>query len=428
MVSLGIALGVSGFSDVIVQKKTDDKQFCAQVLTIAVVFNSILFVLLFLTANAVAQWYNTPELALVIQALSFNILLVSFTIVPAGILKREMNFKTLSILQFIQGMTNSIVTLSLALLGFAYWSIAVGSLAATVVFALLLNFTVRAPIKLTISFTGFKHYFHFGIYTIVNRVLNFIFQKADSLIIGKMLGISPLGLYSAGSQLANLPLEKVAQSLNEVSYVGYAKVKDDPKAVAYYYLQSSRLLSLLVFPVFWGMASIAEPLILLFLGEKWLGSAIIFQILALVMPFRIYQLATHSAIAGIGYPKFNTKNLMALCLVIPTTVLVGLNWGLTGAALGWAIGYFIFFIWMINRSLYFLGVPYLAFMVGISLPVAAGALMLLSNILLQEYIAQYQLVLRLVILVISGALVYITTISIFDINRFEQIKSTLFKG
>ena len=427
MISLGIALGVSGFSDVIVQKKTHDKQLCAQVLTIAVVFNTSLFLFLFFSASAIAQWYKTPELTLVIQALSINILLVSLTIVPAGILKREMNFKTLSICQLIQAMTNSTVTLTLALLEYAYWSIALGSLAGTIMFALLLNLITKAPIRLTLIFTGFKNYFHFGLFTIINRVLNFIFQKADSLIIGKILGISPLGIYSVGSELANLPLEKVAQSLNEVSYAGYAKIKDDPQAIAYYYLQSSRLLSLLVFPVFWGMASIAEPLIQLLLGDKWLGSTVVFQILALIMPFRIYQLATHSAIAGIGHPKFNTKNLIALCLIIPCAVIVGLNWGLTGAASGWASGYFIFFIWMMNRSLCFLVIRQFDYIKSISVPMFAGILMLLINWLLNPYFVDYNVVIKISTLVFSGATVYLTTIILLDRNRLIQIKALILK-
>lgn len=423
MISLGIALGVSGFSDVLVQKKEHDDRLCAQVLTIAVAFNTMLFLVLFLSAESFAQWYDTPELSQVIKVLSVNILLVSLTVVPAGMLKRDMNFKRLSIIQLIQAATNSIVTLILALLGYAYWSIAMGSLCATIMFALLLNFVTRAPLKLTVSFVGFKEYFKFGFYTITNRVLNFIFQKSDSLIIGKVLGVSPLGLYSAGSQLANLPLEKVAQSLNQVSFVGYAKVKDDPKAIAHYYLQSSKMLAVMVFPVFWGMASIAEPLISLFLGEKWVGAAVVFQMLALVMPFRIYQLATHSAVAGIGHPKFNTKNLIALCVVIPLSILIGLKWGLAGAATGWSCGYLCFFVWMTHRTMKFLGVVYTDFIKSLWLPCMAAGFMLLVNMALASYLSQLSLFIQLCSLIIVGAFVYLLIIFIFERARLIQLLS-----
>lgn len=425
MISLGVALGVSGFSDVLVQKKTHDSLLCSQVLTVAALFNVSLFLLLFFTAPHVAQWYQIPALTSVIQVLSINILLISLTVVPAGILKREMNFKKLALLQMCQAITNSITTLILALSGFGYWSIAVGSFSGMFVFALLLNVFSKTTFKLTTNFQGFGHYFQFGMFTIVNRFLNFIFLKADVLIIGKLLGTSQLGYYSVGSQLANLPLEKVAQSLNEVSYTGYAKVKNDQSAIAYYFIQSSKIIALLAFSVFWGMASIAEPLINIVIGGKWLSAAPILQILALVMPFRIYQLAVHSAIAGIGFPKFNTKNLSVLCVLIPSTVYIGLQWGLIGAAIGWALGYMVFFIWMIIRSLNFLNVNIVDFGRSFLIPMLAGGAMFSLNYFLYHNIFEPTELTTLAYLIVIGTIIYFAVIFTLDKALLVKVKGLL---
>ncbi|NQY62270.1 MAG: lipopolysaccharide biosynthesis protein [Alteromonadaceae bacterium] len=427
MVSLGLVLGMSGFSDVIVQRKDKDPQLYAQVFTLALSLNFLLFLILFLSADSIADWYNAPNLGLVIKFLSVNLLFVSLKVVPAGILKREMDFKKLSLIQLTVGLLSSALTLTLALLGYSYWSIAIGSLAATIMSAILLNFITRAPMRLTTSFKSFGPSFHFGVFTVINQLLTFLFLKVDSLIIGKVLGISSLGFYSAGSQLANLPLEKVAQTLNEVSFAGYAKVKEDKAGVSYYFLQSSRLVSLMVFPVFWGMASIADPLVDLFLGEKWLSAAPIFQILALVMPFRIYQLVIQSAIAGIGFPKYNSKNLLILCVVIPISVLSGLPWGIQGAAIGWALGYLLFFLWMIFRSLSFLNVMSLDFIKTLATPMMAGLIMLLINFQLDYFIGSYDAWLKLIILIGSGAVTYISLVFFVEKQRLILLKNIIFK-
>lgn len=427
LITLGIALGVSGFSDVIVQKKQHDTKLCAQVFTLAIGFNGALFLLIFSSAGAVANWYDSPQLADVIRLLSLNILLLSFSVVPAGILKREMNFKRLSLIQMVQAFVNSLTTLTLALLGFEYWAIAFGSLIAMVTSVILLNIYSASHLRLTTDFSEFRSHFNFGMFTIINRLLHFIFLKADSFIIGKVLGTKSLGYYSVGSQLANLPLEKVAQTLNEVSFVGYAKVKEDRAATAYYYLQSSKIIALMAFSIFWGMASIAEPLINVLLGDKWLNAGIIFQLLALVMPFRIYQLATHSAIAGIGHPKFNTRNLMVLCVVIPSSVYIGLQWDLVGAALGWSLGYLLFFVWMIRRSLKFLSVQPIDFIRSILVPLCAGSLMLLVNFLLYQYLGEENSFTTLLCLILAGAVSFISVVLVFDKSSVVKLKNLLHK-
>jgi len=426
MITLGIALGVSGFSDVIVQKKPEDKNLCAQVLTLAIIFNGLLFIFFYFSASSIANWYNSPQLTDVIRLLSVNILLISFSVVPAGLLKKSMDFKKLSLIQMTQAIINSITTLILALLGFGFWSIAIGSLSAMIVFVVLLNIYASSSFSLTANFTGFSKHFNFGFFTITNRLLNFIFLKADSLIIGKMLGTTSLGYYSVGSQLANLPLEKVAQTLNEVSFVGYAKIKEDKEAISYYFTQSSRIIAVLAFSIFWGMASIAQPLVIVLLGDKWADASIIFQVLALVMPFRIYQLAVHSAIAGIGHPKFNTKNLVVLCAVIPVSVVLGLEWGLLGAAIGWSVGYLLFFIWMINRSLEFLSVTIYNFIRSLLFPIMAGVVMLIVNYGLFNHLLMAESnFLNLSYLIGAGAASYICIIFLFDRSLIIKVKSLI---
>ncbi|KGJ95950.1 lipopolysaccharide biosynthesis protein [Thalassotalea sp. ND16A] len=424
MIGLAVALGVSGLSDVLVQKKEQDDKLYSQVLTLAFTVNILLVLILLLTADLIANWFAIPQLENIIKVLSFNVFLISFTIVPEGILKREMNFKRLSLIQLVKAVTNSVTSLILALNGFGLWSIILGNLASTLILVLLLNLSVKSKYFFTMDFSDFYYYFNFGLFTMVNSLLTFIFLKADALIIGKLLGSESLGYYSVGSQLANLPLEKVAQTLNEVSYVGYANVKENPRHVAYYYLQSSKIIAFLAFPVFWGLASVAQPLVEVLLGEKWADATVIIQVLAVVMPFRIYQLATQSAIAGIGHPKFNSKNLAVLCVVIPPSVLIGLNWGILGAAVGWSLSYFIFYIWMLRRSFKFLDINPLDYLKSIAAPMISGAAMFLVNFVLMDNTFYDNSIWDLCSLIIIGALVYFAFIFLFDktiISRFKQL-------
>ena len=113
IISLATALGISGFSDVLVQKKRHDKVLCNQVFTVSLAVNLILFIAIFSSAGFVARWFAAPNLEAVIQLLSINILTIALTIVPSGILKREMKFKSLSVIEMISALCNAVVSLTL---------------------------------------------------------------------------------------------------------------------------------------------------------------------------------------------------------------------------------------------------------------------------------------------------------------------------
>lgn len=421
IISLAMALGISGFSDVIVQKKEHDTKLCNQVFTISLLVNLLLFIIIFSSAGAVAQWFDAPNLEQVVQLLSVNVLTIAFTVVPSGILKRDMKFKPLSLIQLVMALSNAAISLTFALNGFQYWSIPLGAFFSMIIFAVLINAQVRQKVAITFDFSDFRTYFNFGMFTIINRTLNFIFLKADTFIIGKALGIAPLGTYSVGSQLANLPLEKTAATLNQISYSGYAQIKNEPNSVAYYFVQSNRILSILVFPIFWGMAAVAELIIGILLGEKWLGAVVVFQLLALAMPFRIFQLATHSAIAGLGNPKFNTKNLFVLCLLIPPSIAIGVNWGIAGAALAWSIAYLLFFVWMMGRSLGYLNVKVQDFLAAIFKPIISGILMVVCTLQVISFMGDSSLV-TLISAIIAGAVTYAVTLLVLDKEVIQTIK------
>ena len=80
-------------------------------------------------------------------------------------------------------------------------------------------------------------------------------------IIGKFLGPSSLGVYSIALQLASLPLEKVGQIINQIAFPAYSEIQGDHERVAQYTLRIGNLISMLSFPLFFGICCLDNPVL-----------------------------------------------------------------------------------------------------------------------------------------------------------------------
>ena len=98
------------------------------------------------------------------------------------------------------------------------------------------------------------------------------------------------------------------------------------------------LILLVTLPAYVGMAATAEPMVLTFLGEKWLETATINPILALAMPFLTLQILFAPATNALGKPGIALGNSIAGGLVLPVSFGVGSAWGITGLSVAWMAG------------------------------------------------------------------------------------------
>jgi O-antigen/teichoic acid export membrane protein len=88
-----------------------------------------------------------------------------------------------------------------------------------------------------------------------------------------------------------------------------------------------------------GLALVAEPAVRLLLGETWIASAVLVQILAITYGLDMFVVAVRPLGMAMGQTRLLfVRQLAGLCIRIPL-ILIGLfTAGMTGAALGRTIG------------------------------------------------------------------------------------------
>jgi teichuronic acid exporter len=411
-----------GLGPAVIQKAGLNEQDLRNANGWVLVINVALFTAVFFSAPVIAWFFDEPRLVPIIRVLGLNFILISVYFLPQALLVREMNFKTRSIIDLIANLISSAVVLIFALAGFGVWALVLGPFGMHLFKALALNAIKAYRHKPALSRQGMRGMLIFGGYVSVTRVIWYFYSQADILICGKILGKDLLGLYSVSMQLVSIPMAKISPLLSQIGFSAFSRIQSDLNAVQANFLKAVQLVSVISFPLFWGLAIIAPEAIPWLLGAKWIDAVIPIQLLSIVMPIRFIGTVYAPLISGKGRPDVQMWNMVLAIIIMPTAFYIGSRWGIVGLSLAWVIAYPLLFIIMTSRVLSTLNVPAGKFLNAISLPFFASCVMILGVFVFKWQVRVHTAV-TVTMSIILGIVIYSLTIYIINRNAIVQLRA-----
>ena len=405
-VGFAFVLSEAGLGAALVQTRELDDSKLRAIFAAAILINGTFTLLLIATAPAIAHFFSDDRLVSVIRALSAQFVFSIFTVIPTAILTRALDFKRLSLVSLIAALCGSFSTLALALSDYGVWSLVAGSLVAGASNALMLNFIapfLRLP---DFSLAGTRRLLFFGGQVTGARLLWYFYSQADVLIAGKLLGRELLGFYSVAMQLASLPVQKFSSVINQVALPAFAQTQHDPQLVARHLLKCLQVLCLVAIPIFWGISSVAEEIVDVFLGRKWQATVVPLQLLSLVMPLSMISSFLNTAFHGLGHGGVVFKNVLTASLILPLAFLIGANWELRGLSLAWVVGFPLVLAVNLHRMLPLVGLRVGEFVATAAPAALSGCGMYVAVMLTRYAVGSVEAPIRMLVLVGVGVVAY----------------------
>ena len=182
--------------------------------------------------------------------------------------------------------------------------------------------------------TSIRSYFRFGADVLGTQVLNYITRNVDYVVIGAVRGPVQLGLYSRAYQMLMVPLNQINAPLTNVAVPVLSRVHTDLPALGRALRRAQLVACYVTAPALVVAAALAEPVVGLLLGERWLPMAPIFAVLALGGIFRSIGQVSYWAYLSTA----RTRSLLRLQLftqpVMVALIVAGVPWGGVGVAAG----------------------------------------------------------------------------------------------
>jgi O-antigen/teichoic acid export membrane protein len=413
-----------GLASAIVKKKELTDRFVEQIFGMLFIFNIGFYLLLYLTAPLVADFFGDQRLAIIIQILGLQTIVRILFYIPNAIMRRNMEFRNVSLIRFVAVVGQSLSILLLAYLGFGVWALVYGSLVYTVMQTLGAMVVSRYFCIPRFSFDGIGEALSFGGLITVHRILYYFYNAADAVVMGKLVGQKALGYYSVAMQIACLPMDKFMMILNEVGFSAFSTIQDNQQKMNELLCKAVRILGIIVFPVFMGLSCTAPELVEVLLGEKWTPVAVPLQIVSAVMALKMMNI-TDPLLFAMGRPDVGVKALAIGCVIMPVAFYIGAHWGLVGISLSWLIAYPPYFYISMKIVLSTIGMKFGTYVREFAYPALFSGIMYVMVTLAREMISPLigNTVLELIMLIFVGAITYTTLVLAFQRDTAMQLYS-----
>lgn len=285
---------LAGFNEALIQKKDTDEEDYSSVFWLNLVLSIVIYLILFFVAPFIASFYHQPILTKLTRTLSLVFIINAFAYVQETRLRKEMRFRTLTVIHIPSVVLAAIVSIVMAIEGFGVWSLIAMQLVSQIAYAVQIWIYARWVPRLTFNKARVKRLFSFGGKLMLSAVLNTVFQNIYLVVIGKFFPLSSVGFYQTASKVVKTPSTMLSSALNSVAFPAFSTMQDDNRRLKQGYQRIIKQLLFWICPVFILSAVLAHPLFHFVFGEKWMQAVPFFRLLCVIgifYPLNSYNLA-----------------------------------------------------------------------------------------------------------------------------------------
>lgn len=241
----------------------------------------VCYTLLYFCAPYIASFYNKPELTSLTRILALVVIINSFGIIQRTKLSIKMDFKTQAKASLIAVTISSLTAFCLAYYNLGVWSLVAQTLVYATFNVIFLNMLHRWLPMLSFSSESFRLLFGFGLKLMLSGLIDSIYQNIYQIVIGKKFNVLDVGYFTQANQLIQTPATTMTAIIQRVTYPMLSSIQNDEQKLNSAYLLTLRLSAVVIFPILFGLGTIADPLIPQLLGPEWKSAALLASILAM---------------------------------------------------------------------------------------------------------------------------------------------------
>lgn len=321
----------TGINVILIQEKNGIDRYVNSAWTISIARGLILFFLIIMLSPVIVNFFGIQDLYRFLFLISLVPLIKGF-INPAIVkFQKELSFDKEFKLRTSIFLFDSIVAITLAFITRDAISFVWGFISGGVL-EVVLSFILFKPMpKLRPEFNMVKQIIKRGKWVTAHVIFNYLTQVTDTVVVGKILGASALGIYQMGYRLSTLPISEISDVANKVIFPVYTKIVGDKDRLVRAFKKtflsivfSSSLVGLFLF-------FLPEKIFILVLTEQWIEVVALVRVLAIYAVIRAVASIPTSLFLSLGKQNYVAvmtffRFMTLVVLIVPFTLI----WGIVG--------------------------------------------------------------------------------------------------
>ena len=308
-----------------------------------------------LLSPAIGAFYHDARLTPVVASLGAIIVAQTLVTVPGAALQHQKRFGLIAITEITATFASIGTAIAVALAGFGVWALVWQQIVFYGVRVILTwLFTPYRP-ALVFDLSEAREHAVFGSHLLGANLISYGSRSLDNLMIGKIFGPGPVGIYAMAFQFARLPFMIVSGPCQYTMYPVVAGLRDDVTAFASLFLLITRLLAVLTFPTIALVAACSQPIFHLLLSPKWGDAAAIFSLIAPAAALQPVTAVTGTFLMALGRTDLQMKLAFQCSVLWIPAVLLTVWHGIAAVAVSYSLCMLLFSLWSLSISLPLIG-------------------------------------------------------------------------
>lgn len=358
-----------------------DEKEVSRCSSVALFFSLLVAGVIALLAWPLAGVYDQPALTPLLTIIASSYLFLPLSVVPMALLAREMRFSGHFAINLGSAGIQAGAAISLAALGYSAFALAWATVATAMARGLIAQ-ALRPVVPWPLRFDGLHTVLRFGTRSSALYLTGALGTRTPDLIIGKLLTLTAVGLYSRAASLSDQFRTLISGAIGSVFFPAFARMRDRGEDLGPPYLRVCAGYSAVVWPGMAGLALAAEPIVRLLYGEQWAGVAPLLTMISLTEILLIsLPLVSDLPILLGRMSRLLTYNLIDTALSLALLAL-GAWWGGVEGAAASRLVYAVLWLLLYARFMHGLVRFRLAGLFAIYLRSAAATLAAIAPLLL----------------------------------------------
>lgn len=198
-INIANAFVISGFGNSLIQKKDSDELDFSTVLYFSMAFSTIIYLLLFIFAPFIANFYEMDSLVLILRIMGVRLPIAAINSVQQAYISKQMAFKKFFFATLWGTLASAVVGITMAYIGFGIWALVAQYLTNVCIDTIVLSFTSGWRPKMIFSGTRMKGLFSYGWKIMLVGVMTAVYANIRNLVIGKKYNSADLAYSEKGN-------------------------------------------------------------------------------------------------------------------------------------------------------------------------------------------------------------------------------------
>ena len=383
------------------------------------------FALTWVAAPLVADFFNNPESTPIIRTLAWSFPIKYLGNAHDAFAQKALHFRKRMVAELAMAGVKAGVSVGCAVAGLGAWSLVWGQLSGLTVWTISLWFLVDWRPRLRIDTTLAGSMLRYGRGIVAVNVVAALVHHADAAVVGRFVGTAALGVYQIAYKIPEMSIAILVWVVSKVAFPAFAKVQAARGDLAAAYRASLQYVTAMTVPAAAGLWIVAEPLVHTFFGTKWAAAIPVLRMIAIYMAIRSFGSSTGDILKATGRTRLLALLGMARAVVLIPVLVWAARYGVVGVAAAMAAGTAVSTLVSLVVAGRILHVGPRAMLTTIRSSLIAGGAMTAALLVLRGLLGSLSHGPALVLLVLSGALVYASVLFLIDGSTVRRVIALL---